>query len=196
MSNRILVFYGSYRRDRLGIRLAQFVVEGLRGRGNEVELIDAKAVGLPMLDRMYKEYPKGEAPAALEKLAGQIRGADGFVLISGEYNWGVQPGLKNLTDHFLEQWFWRPAAIASYSRTRISGARSNVAWHSILSEMGMAVISSTLTVGPIGDTLDEDGRPIDPAGPSLERAFGRFAADLDWWTEAAKNQHARTPPPY
>ena len=62
--------------------------------------------------------------------------------------------------------------------------------------MGMAVISSTLTVGPIGDTLDEDGRPIDPAGPSLERAFGRFAADLDWWTEAAKNQHARTPPPY
>ncbi|HMJ41720.1 MAG TPA: hypothetical protein VK522_05510, partial [Pseudolabrys sp.] len=29
MSNRILVFYGSYRSDRMGIRLAQFVVEGL-----------------------------------------------------------------------------------------------------------------------------------------------------------------------
>ena len=28
MSNRILVFYGSYRSDRMGIRLAQFVVEG------------------------------------------------------------------------------------------------------------------------------------------------------------------------
>ena len=59
MGNRILVFYGSYRSDRLGIRLAHFVVEGLRGRGDDVELIDAKAVGLPMLDRMYKEYPKG-----------------------------------------------------------------------------------------------------------------------------------------
>jgi NAD(P)H-dependent FMN reductase len=70
MSNRILVFYGSYRSDRMGIRLAQFVVERLRGRGDDVELIDAKAVGLPMLDRMYKEYPKGEAPPALEKLAG------------------------------------------------------------------------------------------------------------------------------
>ena len=63
MSHRILVFYGSYRSDRMGIRLAQFVVEGLRGRGDEVELIDAKAVGLPILDRMYKEYPKGGAPA-------------------------------------------------------------------------------------------------------------------------------------
>ena len=125
MSNRILVFYGSYRSDRMGIRLAQFVVEGLRGRGDDVELIDAKAVGLPMLDRMYKEYPKGEAPAALEKLAGQIRDADGFVFITGEYNWGIQPGLKNLTDHFLEEWFWRPAAIASYSAGRL-GRRPRV----------------------------------------------------------------------
>ena len=115
MINRILVFYGSYRSDRMGIRLADFVVERLRRRGDEVELIDAKAVNLPMLDRMYKEYPKGEAPATLEQLARKIRGADGFVFVTGEYNWGVQPGLKNLTDHFLEEWFWRPAAIASRS---------------------------------------------------------------------------------
>ena len=69
MSRRILVFYGSYRSNRMGIRLAQFVVERLRRRGDEVELVDAKAVNLPMLDRMYKEYPKGEAPEPLERLA-------------------------------------------------------------------------------------------------------------------------------
>ena len=103
MGNRILVFYGSYRSDRMGIRLADFVVERLRRRGDDVELIDAKVVNLPMLDRMYKEYPKGEAPAVLERLAQEIRGADGFVFVTGEYNWGVQPGLKNLTDHFLEE---------------------------------------------------------------------------------------------
>ena len=45
--------------------------------------------------------------------------ADGFVFVTGEYNWGVQPGLKNLTDHFLEEWFWRPAAIVSYSAGRL-----------------------------------------------------------------------------
>ena len=196
MNNRILVFYGSYRRDRLGIRLAQFVVEGLRGRGNDVELIDAKAVDLPMLDRMYKEYPKGKAPAALEKLAGQIRSADGFVLISGEYNWGVQPGLKNLTDHFLEEWFWRPAAIASYSAGRFSGARAALAWHGTLSEMGMVVISSTVAVGSIAQTLSEDGKPIGAGGKALEAAFPRFADDLAWWMEAAKAQRARRAPPY
>src|SRR6476660_5622585 len=164
MGNRILVFYGSYRSDRLGIRLAHFVVEGLSGRGDDVALIDAKQVGLPMLDRMYKEYKKGEAPAALEKLAGQIREADGFVFITGEYNWGVQPGLKNLTDHFLEEWFWRPAAIASYSAGRFAGARAATAWHGTLSEMGMVVVSSTIAVGPIGQTLSAEGEPIGVCG--------------------------------
>ena len=196
MGNRILVFYGSYRSDRLGIRLAHFIVDRLRRRGEDAELIDAKAVGLPMLDRMYKEYKKGEAPAVLEKLAGQIREADGFVFITGEYNWGVQPGLKNLTDHFLEEWFWRPAAIASYSAGRFSGARSATAWHGILSEMGMVVISSSLAVGPIAQTLAEEGEPTGEGGHALTRAFPRFADDLLWWVEAAKTQRQQKAPPY
>jgi NAD(P)H-dependent FMN reductase len=196
MSFRVLVFYGSYRSDRMGIRLAHFAVERLRRRGCDVELIDAKAVNLPIIDRMYKEYAKGEAPDALEQLARKIRAADGFLFVTGEYNWGVQPGLKNLTDHFLEEWFWRPAAIASYSGGRLSGARSATAWHGTLSEMGMIVISSTIAVGPIGESLSADGEPIGHGGASLERAFPRFADDLVWWIEAAKAQRARKPPPY
>ena len=196
MTNRILVLYGSYRSDRMGIRLADFVVAGLRARGDDVALIDAKAIGLPMLDRMYKEYPKGTAPAALETLAGQIRDADGFVFITGEYNWGLQPGLKNLTDHFLEEWFWRPAAIASYSAGRFAGARAALAWHGTLSEMGMVVTSSTIAVGSISQTLSESGEPIGEGGKQLVRAFPRFADDLTWWIEAAKAQRARKKPPY
>lgn len=196
MTDKVLVFYGSYRADRMGIRLADYLVAGLKARGSEAELIDAKAVDLPMLDRMYKEYPKGQAPAAMQALAEKIRGADAFVFVAGEYNWGVQPGLKNLTDHFLEEWFWRPAAVASYSAGRFSGVRAGTAWHSILSEMGMVVISSALAVGPISQTLDENGRPTGSAGESLDRAFGRFADDLAWWTEAARAQRARQAPPY
>jgi NAD(P)H-dependent FMN reductase len=196
MSSRILVFYGSYRSDRMGIRLAHYLVERLRRRGAEVELIDAKAVNLPMLDRMYKEYPKGEAPEALEALAHKIRDADGFVFITGEYNWGVQPGLKNLTDHFLEEWFWRPAAIVSYSAGRLSGVRAATAWHGTLSEMGMVVVSSTIAVGPIGQALSAESEPIGDGGQALERAFPRFADDLRWWVEAARMQRERKPPPY
>ncbi|WP_043362384.1 NADPH-dependent FMN reductase [Belnapia sp. F-4-1] len=196
MARSILVFYGSYRSDRTGIRLARYVTEGFAARGAEAELIDAQAVGLPMLDRMYKEHPKGEAPEAMETLAGKLRRADGFVFVTGEYNWGVQPGLKNLTDHFLEEWFWRPAAIASYSAGRLGGARANLVWHGTLSEMGMLVISSTLMAGPITAALDAEGKPTGDGGAALERAFPRFAADLEWWVDAARGQRERQAPPY
>ncbi|WP_454883888.1 NADPH-dependent FMN reductase [Sphingomonas oryzagri] len=196
MADRILVLYGSYRSDRQGIRLAHYLVRALRERGADPELIDAKEVGLPILDRMYKEYPKGEAPAALEALAEKIRAADAFLFVTGEYNWGIQPGLKNLTDHFLEEWYWRPAAIASYSAGRFAGARAATAWHGTLSEMGMVVISSSLAVGGIGHALDAYAKPIGDAGASLDRAFPRFADDLTWWTDAARQQRARQKPPY
>ncbi len=196
MSRQILVFYGSYRRDRQGIKLARWIVDAVAARGDTAELIDAKAVGLPMLDRMYKEYPKGEAPPAMEQLAGKIRAADGFLFVTGEYNWGPQPGLKNLTDHFLEEWFWRPAAIACHSAGPWSGVRAMMGWRDTLGEMGMAVTSSILPVGRIGSAFDAEGRPAGEDGARLEKAFPRFADDLNWWIDAAKAQRARQTPPY
>jgi len=192
----LLVFYGSYRSDRNGIRLADYTVRALGGRGHAARLIDAQAIGLPMLDRMYKEHAPGTAPPAMAELAGAIAAADGFVFVVGEYNWGIQPGLKNLTDHFLEEWFWRPAAILSYSAGRLGGARAGLAWHGTLSEMGMAVISSTIAVGQIGEALDAEGRPTGAGGAALERGFPRLAADLEWWAEAARAQRAVRQPPY
>ena len=196
MSNRILIFYGSYRSDRQGIHLADWLVRALTQRGAIAELIDAKAINLPMLDRMYKEYRKGDAPQELEALAEKIRTADAFVFVTGEYNWSVQPGLKNLTDHFLEEWYWRPAAIVSYSAGRFAGARAGLAWHGILSEMGMVVVSSTIAVGSINHAFDAEGEPAGDGGSALGRAFPRFADDLAWWTEAARAQRERATPPY
>jgi NAD(P)H-dependent FMN reductase len=196
MPDHVLVLYGSYRTARVGIRMATFVVNELRARGALPELIDAREIGLPIIDRMYKEYPKGSAPQVMETLARKIRAADAFVFVVGEYNWGPQPGLKNLTDHFLEEWFWRPAAIVSYSPSRLSGVRAGSAWHPILAEMGMVVVSSTVAVGPIAETLNEQGEPIGEVGRVVQTAFRRVADDLAWWTSAARNERLQRPPPY
>lgn len=192
----MLVLYGSYREPRFGLRLARYVTSGLLGRDLDAELIDAREVGLPMLNRLYKEYPPGTAPKAMENLARKIKSADAFVFVCGEYNWGIQPGLKNLTDHYLEEWFWRPAAIASYSLQRAGGSRAGYSWHGILNEMGMVVVSSSITIGPITEALDEEGRPIGASGEYLEHHFPRFVDDLIWWTEAAAAQRLRATPPY
>jgi len=196
MSLNIPVLYGSYRRDRNGIRLANFIVSRLRSRGDKPELIDAKAVGLPILDRMYKEYETGAAPEAMERVASSLRAADAFIFVTGEYNHGVQPGLKNLADHFLEEWFWRPAALAPYSMGGFGGVRGMIAWRATLAEMGMPSVSSIFPVSQVHKALDERGEPTGHAPGGFEDNFNRFADDLAWWAQAAKAQREEQVPPY
>src|SRR5207248_985066 len=102
MSLNLAVLYGSIREARAGIRVVRFLVPALRRRGHTVSIVDAAEQRLPLLDRMYKEYPRGQAPEVLEGLAELYRQTDAFVIVSGEYNHGIPPGLKNLLDHFLE----------------------------------------------------------------------------------------------
>ncbi len=169
----------------------------LKARGDDAELVDAKAVGLPMLDRMYKEHAPGTAPPAMETLARRIEAADAFVFVVGEYNWSVQPGLKNLTDHFLEEWYWRPAAILSYSTARAARHTRGI-WPGAASSRRWAWSSSRARSPSAAsrDALDEHVAPQGSGGAALAKGFPRFADDLAWWTEAALAQRARKAPPY
>ncbi|GBR23811.1 hypothetical protein AA0488_0230 [Kozakia baliensis NRIC 0488] len=63
MSDRILIFYGSYRSDRQGIRLAEWLVRAYADRGMQAELIDAKVIDLPILDRMTRNIATARRPA-------------------------------------------------------------------------------------------------------------------------------------
>ena len=186
MALDILVLYGSYRRGRLGIRLADYLIAGFEGLGHRAALVDAKAIDLPMLDLRYSDYPAGEAPAAMAALADRLAAADAFVFVAGEYNRGMQPGLKNLVDHYLKEFDRRPAAIASYSMGRLAGVNSHADWTVTLSAMGMAVVPERLSVGQIGQALDEQGQPQGEGGAALERGFAGFAGSLIWWAQAAK----------
>ena len=196
MPRHILVFYGSYRRDRQGIKLARWIVEALNARGDSAELVDAKAIDLPMLDRRFSDYAPGEAPTAMAELAAKIAAADGYVFVTGEYNGGLQPGLKNLVDHYLDGFAWRPAAIASYSAGPFAGVRSATAWRTTLGAMGMIVTSTPLGLARIGGAFDADCNPAGEDGTRIARAFPRFADDLGWWIDAANAQRAAGAPPF
>ena len=189
----VLTVYGSVRRDRQGIRLARFLVDRLEARGVEAPLADPMEIPLPLLDRMYKEYDKGAAPEPMERLAGMIRGADAVLVVSGEYNHGIPPALKNLLDHFLEEWFFRPAGIACYSAGRFGGVRAAMQLRMTLAEIGMPTVSSILPVPYISDALSEDGVPADDR---MIRSADRFLDELLWWAKAAKRQKEAAGAPF
>lgn len=193
MGLSIPVILGSVRSDRQGIKAARFIVEQLTARGHEPVLVDPLEKRLPLLDRMYKEYPAGQAPAVLEELAGLYRRADGFMIVTAEYNQSVPPALKNLLDHFLEEYFWRPSAIVSYSAGRFGGVRAAVTLRTVLAELGMPSVPSILAIPTIGTALSGDGTPTEAW---IEKAGARFLAEFEWYAEALRAKRNLGPTPY
>ena len=184
-----VVMAGSVRSDRQGIKAARFVERGLRARGHEVSLVDPCVLKLPLLDRMYKEYEKGSAPEVLEHLAALYRAADGFVVVSGEYNHSVPPALSNLLDHFLEEYYFRPSAIVCYSTGQFGGVRAAMQLRAMLCELGMPSIPSLLPIPRVAEAVSESG---EPQAPHLAMRFDRFADEFEWYAGAltsARSQH-------
>ena len=191
MSLDFVILFGSVRRERQGIGVARFIESKLAERGHTTHLIDPLELDLPLLDRMYKEYPAGEAPAVLERLAGLYKATDGFVVVSAEYNHGIPPALKNLIDHYIEEYLWRPSAIACYSAGSFGGVRAAMQLRMTLAEVGMPSISSLFPVPRVSSAFALDGTPQDDA---WHRRIGRFLDELEWHARALKAERAKGVP--
>lgn len=177
----IPVILGSVRTERQGIKAARFIIRHLERRGHEPVLIDPMERRLPLLDRMYKEYAAGTAPPVLEELAALYRRADGFMIVTAEYNQSVPPALKNLLDHFLEEYFWRPSSILSYSAGRFGGVRAAVTLRTVLCELGMPSLPTILAIPSIGKALSEDGSANEAW---IDKTADRFLDEFEWYAQA------------
>jgi NAD(P)H-dependent FMN reductase len=193
MTLTIPVLLGSVRSDRQGIKAARYMMALLARRGHTPVLVDPLEKPLPMLDRMFKEYPAGTAPPVMQELADLYRRADGFIIVTAEYNQSVPPALKNLLDHFLEEYFWRPSAIVSYSAGQFGGVRAAVTLRTVLAEMGMSSVPSVLSIPKIHAALSDDGKANEPW---IDKAASRMLDEFEWYAEALVAQHARRSPPY
>ena len=191
MGLNMVVLVGSVRSERQGIKAARYCERSLLARGHIVTLVDPMSVQLPLLDRMYKEYEKGKAPSVLEELAALYRSADAFVIVSAEYNHSIPPALSNLLDHFLEEYFFRPSAIVCYSAGGFGGVRAAMQLRAMLCELGMPSIPSLFPIPKIQDVFDPEGRPHDPG---VDRRFGKFAAELEWYAGALHDARAKGVP--
>lgn len=193
MNFKTVVFFGSYRSDRQGIKAAKFTIDRLEQRNHEVIFADAMDYDFGILDRMYKEYEPDQAPPKMAELADHIRTADGYVVVAGEYNHSIQPGLSNLMDRFLEEYYFRPAGIVSYSVSSFAGVRAAVQLRSFLTEMGMPTISSIFSIPKIAQAIDENGVPQDE---SLTKKVSKFLDELEWYQEALQRQKAEKGTPF
>ena len=185
----VAVLQGSVRSERMGDRAAKWVMSQLIARGHEAILVDAAELELPLLDKMWKEL-KGNADrehAALrEKLhpiADLYGRADGFAIVSGEYNHSIPPALTNLLDYFLEEYFYRPSAIICYSAGQYGGVRAAMQLRALLPEIGMPSIPSLQVIPNIGSALSANGIALTQA---LAEKSAPFFDEFEWYMAALK----------
>jgi len=177
------VIYGSVRGERQGIKAARFVVGKLEERGHAATLVDPLEYELPLLDLMYNEFEKGQAPEAMESVSRILSSADGFVIVSGEYNHGEPAALKNLLDHFQSEYLHKPSGIITYSKGPFGGVRALITLRAILAELGTPSIPSAFPISNIGEAFDDDGKALVTA---YDRRINRFLDEFEWYANALK----------
>ena len=186
---KIAVIVGSVRSERNGIKVAKWIISKLEERGHDVSLVDPVELDLPLLDKMYKEM---DSPSEkLQNLQKIIKEADGYVPITPEYNHSVSSALKNTLDYFLEEYFFKPSAIVSYSVGSFGGVSAGTHLRQILAEMGTLAISSQFPISKVHDVFDNDGKLIDE---NYDRRVVRFLDEFEWYISAlAKKRESGTP---
>lgn len=197
---KFLIFLGTVRDStppkpaRLGQRVASACIECLVSRysEHEIELIDALDYPLEPIFKPHFSYPKSKAPIALDELANKIASADGFIMISPEYNHSMSPALANLLNHFGSSLFaYKPSAIVTYSAGQWGGMRAAVGMRTFLSELGCLPVSAMIHVPKAQEIFSADGS-IQAEGEQASwfDYFTRSFNQLIWWAQAANDHKA------
>jgi NAD(P)H-dependent FMN reductase len=186
---QIALFVGSVRRDRQGIKVAHWIEEKLTARGHIVYFIDPLELNLPLLDRMYKEMEN--PPSKLRDLQNKIKNAEGYLAVTPEYNHSTSAAMKNTLDYFLEEYFFKPSAIVSYSAGGFGGVNAAQHLRLIFAELGAPSISSSFAISRVREAFDEAGKLVQE---QYNKGVTKFLDEFEWYIEAFKNQRLKGVP--
>lgn len=196
-----LVFLGSTRTTtppapaRLGERVAKACERLLSSLPDTTtEMIDPLSLSHPAAFKPHFAYTKSKVPDDLAELANKIEQADGYVMVSPEYNHSMSPALSHLLNHFGASLFaFKPSAIVTYSMGQWGGARAAVSMRAFLSELGCLPVSAMIHIPKAQEALNEDGQ-FAQEPERWESYFGRTLGQLTWWAEAATAHKAEQDP--
>jgi len=185
MHLKIIIILGSVRTGRYGMTVTKFIKNKCEQRGWKTVVIDPREWKLPLLNKMYKSYNHQKAPVKLKKLAQILKKADGFIIVSPEYNHSIPPALSNTMDFFMDEYFWRPSAIITYSTGSFGGVRVLSQLRSFLGELGMITIPSSLPIPKVHLVFDKRNNPLDQ---SYQRRANKLLDEFSWYCTALKKQ--------
>ncbi|MDN3380235.1 MULTISPECIES: NAD(P)H-dependent oxidoreductase [unclassified Pseudoalteromonas] len=194
---KFLIFLGTVRDStpprpaRLGLRVAKSILSYLQNTysDHQFELIDPLDYPLEPVFKPQFAYAKGKAPEPLNILAEKIATADGYVMVSPEYNHSMSPALANLLNHFASSSFaYKPSAIVTYSAGQWGGMRAAVGMRTFLAELGCLSVSAMIHIPKAQEVFNEDGSVQATEDENAwMNYYSRTFNQLMWWASATNH---------
>jgi NAD(P)H-dependent FMN reductase len=172
----IPVLAGTAREQRKSIHAAQLAVEvGQTFEEVETVLVDPKDYTFPG----DGNDPEGKDPRYTEL----TRRAEGFFIVTPEYNHGFPGSLKRMLDSELRNYMHKPVAFAGASSGQWGGVRAIEALVHTVREMGMVASSVDTQFPKVQDLFDEHGQLQNDA---YREYVGKVWTELIWLAKTLK----------
>jgi NAD(P)H-dependent FMN reductase len=189
----IQIIVASTRDGRRGERVAAWFDGVARAREDmRIELLDLLAWDLPW----YRDAvvpPRGQyREEATLRWAAKVAEADGYVLVTPEYNHGYPAALKNALDHLYAEWNHKPVTFVTYGGSA-GGVRAAEQLVQVTVELKMAPLRPQVHIPMAARIFGRDAsgevepRHVDAANVALR--------ELAWWARALRAARAEGVPP-
>jgi len=172
----IPVILGTAREGRQSEKVARFMLQEVLKAGLESEILDVRDYRTPATDNTQHI---SQAQALAEKV---VR-ADGFVIVSPEYNRGYPGELKMMLDMLFEQYAHKPVAICGVSSGGFGGSRMIQQLKLVCIALHMLPLEDALYFSRVQDLFDDSGRILKD---TYYRQAQRMLKELAWHAKALK----------
>ncbi|MFC6880719.1 MULTISPECIES: NADPH-dependent FMN reductase [Actinomadura] len=190
---KIGIILGSTRTGRAGERVAHWVLEQARQRGDaDYELIDLAEVDLPQIDEPFPPAMGRYTHPYTQQWARTVAAYDGYVIITPEYNRSFPGVLKNALDRVYAEWNNKAVGLVSYGMD--GGVRAVEALRPVLGALQLADVAPQVTLNMRTDFADFGAKftPGEHQGPALAAMLDQL---LPWSNALAQTRASATPSP-
>jgi NAD(P)H-dependent FMN reductase len=174
----IAIIIGSTREGRFADVVANWFIAQMAQYDNiEVDVIDLADTALPVTFSR-------ETSSALTAFAERIDRADGFVVVTPEYNHSYPASLKHAIDLAHAEWSRKPVAFVSYGGLA-GGLRAVEHLRHVFAELRAMTIRDTVSFHSAWERFDSRGELVEPE--IAEAAAVAMVDDLIWWAVALRS---------
>lgn len=155
----LAILSSSVRRERKSHNVALYFKAYLEdNKLATVEILDLKEYNFPIFEDTIKTM-QNPSEQVLD-FASKIRGAEGIIIVTPEYNGGIPGSLKNAIDLLYDEWHGKPICLSTVSSGIFGGSQALISLQFTLWKIGAWVVTNMFPVPNVATSFDDKGKAL------------------------------------